>query len=404
MVHYVAVFFLFVAGIGLTLTSAYFGISGFLDFFPTKEYFYGIMALGVFLEFGKVSSSIFLFHHGRDKGFPLLLRLWMSVGIMFCIVLSMLFTYAHLSVPIAMAGSAEAKQESHEVFLKEKVNAIQAEKDALEGQIADLPEEYARARRDLYDKYRPRLDILDERKIAAQEVLEAYLVKSMGTSEKGTNDIFSFVKYISNVFGFTDYKVFYSLIIIILVLFVDPLAIILTLAATYMMTLKKEVIEEQITVPSSFSIKEETNTTLEEDVKLTEEIIDETKKTHERVLHVVSHEETIVEEDVQPQTSNRSLKDAAIVSSFGKVDPAVKTDSRTKDDGAVSVHNEDSDKSLHEVRHLRKLKVKEETTTRGITTDDGSVPEGFVETQVNESQQSVLSKVQRTASFIEPKM
>lgn len=309
---------LLLAGISLTAVSAYFGIMGFLDFFPFDSLFYGILAAGIALEIAKVSSSVFIFHQGREskeRKFPLSFRVFMTGAVMGMMILSATFTYTHLTEPVGSYELSTEVSTEKEDYIKQRLDDLRTEKVGMDTQLNNLPVDYAKARRDLYDKYKPRYDVIEQQSNELRSELEEIIASKSEVKTEG--DKLKFMKHMAESLPFVDdYKQLYTFTVILLVALIDPSAIVLTIAATFL--LGQALRDRQERLHQEKDLPEEDIDELIDDV---DELIEEVDQIIEEVVPESSTEDEIVD---KPEPEEEAIEE--VVTS--EPEPEIKTPPR----------------------------------------------------------------------------
>lgn len=223
----------FLSGLAMAIISAYFGISGFMDLIPVPEFFFGILALGIVLEVGKNVVAVLLFHVTTDSEYPGLMKVWLWTALLVSMGLSMVFTYTHLYEPFARDSVQVETASDRSSEIKLELAELAAERKTMNTQVAELPENFSRARSDLIKSFAPRLAEIREDEGLLKKELSAIRDEK---KEKGDEtDILAFANSIGSNIGM-DGKDLYSLIILFVVLIIDPFALGFAISASFLLT------------------------------------------------------------------------------------------------------------------------------------------------------------------------
>lgn len=237
MFLYLSAILLFLSGGLITLVSIFFSIHGFLSFVPDPNLYYGILGLGIGFEIAKVTVSTFLFHAWNDKGFPWFIKSYMLVAVVSLIAFSSIFTFVHLNSSISGVSADTTLNDTKVTQLQERNKTIQAEIDSLNQQVAAIPSNMNSARMRLMDKITPRKDKLSKELEDNSRTISEVQVQTV------KDDKFVFLTSISNMTGMSRESIVVKVILFI-VLSIDPLAISLFLAASFILSKLKPKVEE----------------------------------------------------------------------------------------------------------------------------------------------------------------
>lgn len=233
MYRHISAGFLFLSGLLVTLTSIFFSIHGFLLFLSDKELYYGVLLLGISFEIGKVVTSTFLFHNMKDKAFPLFFKGLMTFIVVLLIGFSSIFTFVHLNNSISqnMGKSEVVVREIQE--LERTIELDRANLSNINTQIANLPSNNVKGRIRLMRAFE------EEKTSLTKKINENTERLSTLNSQSIQEDGLTFLNSLSEYTGWAKRSI-YTFIILFVVVVIDPLAISMFLAASFIVNKKKE--------------------------------------------------------------------------------------------------------------------------------------------------------------------
>jgi hypothetical protein len=220
---------LLLSGLTITGAGAFFSVKGFILFIPDPEIGHGLLVLAIGFEVAKITASTFLFHKSKDKSCPAALKIVLMSGVVSLIFLSAIFTFSHLNVSVS-------KSMAQVEIIDNAKNRRTEERDRLTKAIANVdksieavPENASVAQRlrmkKAYDAEKAQLQTkLDK----ANEEIDKAEVNS--TNE----DRFLFLNSLSKLFGI-DKATMFTVVVLFIVALIDPLAITLILAGTFVL-------------------------------------------------------------------------------------------------------------------------------------------------------------------------
>lgn len=264
---YLPVFFLAFSGLLITTVSAFFSVQGFLLFIPDPHLMIGILGLGVAFELAKITGSTFLFHRMSDGNFPILFKVLLTLSVLALVLFSVIFTFVHLNSSASKSLATTDVSSVKILQLKERNTSIEKTISDFELQISSMPSNMVTAKTKLYDKFTP--EKLKLQKELASNMEEIHTLQDSSVA----SDQFVFLSNLSSFTGIEREKIF-IVVIMFIVCIIDPLAISLFLAASYILSsqkpkeeISKEVVEslpdpkplEVIEVPKNFNLLLETH-------------------------------------------------------------------------------------------------------------------------------------------------
>lgn len=266
---YLPVFFLAFSGLLITTVSAFFSVQGFLLFIPDPHLMIGILGLGVAFELAKITGSTFLFHRMSDGNFPILFKVLLTLSVLALVIFSVIFTFVHLNSSASKSLATTDVSSVKILQLKERNTSIEKTINDFETQISSMSSNMVTAKTKLYDKFTPEKLKLQKELAANMEEIHSLQASSVAS------DQFVFLSNLSSFTGIDKEKIF-IVVIMFIVCIIDPLAISLFLAASYILSSQKpkekeepskEVVEslpdpkplEVVEEPKNFKLLLETN-------------------------------------------------------------------------------------------------------------------------------------------------
>lgn len=228
---------LFLSGILISISGAYFSVKGFTLLIPDPDIYIGLLLLAIGFEIGKITAATFLFHEFNDSDFPTFFKYLLTCAIAALIFLSAISTYSHLNSSISKSMSeTNAALVQIETLNTEHNRIIQAI-TSIEGQISNLPTETKVSNRirliNSYKtekaQYKSKLDVVDTQitKLTAKNL---------------ESDQFIYLNALSNLLHVSRDGLF-TIILLLIVTLIDPLAITLILSASFVVNkLRKDML------------------------------------------------------------------------------------------------------------------------------------------------------------------
>ena len=233
------------------------GIGSYISVIGLSALFSGdwvIIAMAVILDIAKITSVSFLYRYWSD--IRRAMRYYMTAAVLVLMFITSAGAFGYLSAAfqkavqpnLEVALKVEAltrQQESLEVEKKE----LTALKLSINKQIADIPTENERSRRQLIASMRPELERTNKRLETVNLQLDDIRAKALAA--KGENvekDVHAGpIMYVSKAFGISLEDASKYIILVIVLVF-DPLAIMLVLAANFL--IKRKIDEPEPTPPT----------------------------------------------------------------------------------------------------------------------------------------------------------
>lgn len=215
------------SGVLVTITSIFFSIHGFLLFFSSDDLFYGILLLGIAFEIGKVVSSTFLFHKIKDDAFPKLFKIIMFLNVIILIVFSSVFTFVHLNHSASDAIIKNDLNSERIISLEKNIEDMNNRVKSIDSQVATLPTNYVNSRIRLMQSFDKEKQDLNNKIEKDKETLHTLKIQN----NEGNH--FTFLKLLSEMTSLGERTIF-MVVVGLIVLIIDPLAISMFLAASYM--------------------------------------------------------------------------------------------------------------------------------------------------------------------------
>lgn len=234
MIKFLNIFILLVSGLLITLVSAFFSIKGFVLFLPDKELLYGILGIGIGFELAKIVMSTFLFHRMKDGNFPIFIKLIMGISVTLLILFSSIFTFVHLNAAASQDLSVNKIQSvqverliKRNTILENRILSINNEISLING--SDKPNTKLR----IYNALAPEKEKLEIELEGNIDKLNTLEVKSVVDNQ------YTVLESISEFTGY-DKKDIFTYVVLFIVIIIDPLAISLFLAGSYIIAETKK--------------------------------------------------------------------------------------------------------------------------------------------------------------------
>lgn len=243
MLSLISALLLIASGLAITLAGAYFSVMGITMLIPDPEIFAALIVLAVAFEAAKITASTFLFHEAKDRGYPIFFKLLLLFGILSLIAVSAISTFSHLNASVSKS-MAEVKGVYAEVSrLEGERDRLQESLRSIDQQIASVPKGTG-----VYNRINFLKAYEKERKEKETALVAVQSRIDEASSETLKSDRFLFLNALSDLLRVDRERVF-TIIIISLVLLIDPLAITLILAGSFL--IEKFVRQRREASPSS---------------------------------------------------------------------------------------------------------------------------------------------------------
>ena len=347
-------FLLIVSGLAITVAGGYLSVIGITMFIPDPHIFSVLILLAIAFEVAKITASTFLFHEAKDKSFPFLFKVVLLALITALMVLSAITTFSHLNASANKnLTSTKFMYSELESLKKDKERAI-ALSNNIDNRIREIPQ-------DLDPKKRVvQVEKLEKERNAKEDELRKINDKINVVSEKiNGSDDFAFLNSLSEILGYERQMIF-TYGIIFIVLLIDPLAISLILAGTFLIEKARALMIE------NRKKKEEISKIIESQKEILQ-VEEEIKHAIDILSHPV--EKNIQVEEVVPEVVNPVVNRVEEVKDT-KLDVVIEEDDgnkyvpRKKKKNAQE--NEVTEKSEEKVKEptpvVEILKVKEQPT------------------------------------------
>ncbi|BDH16381.1 MAG: hypothetical protein [Bacteriophage sp.] len=226
------------SGCLITLVSAFFSIKGFVLFLPDKELAIGILGLGIAFEIAKISVSTFLFHKMKDKDFPIFFKIIMTFAVVSLIVFSSIFTFVHLNASASKNMVSSNVNTSQIETLVKQNEEFQNRISLLDKEFKEFPDTKPNSKMRLYEKIKPEKNNLENKIIENTTKITNLQNTSIDS------DQYIFLESLSKSTNLPKEKIF-MVVILFIVITIDPLAISLFLAASFIYS-RKESKEKSI--------------------------------------------------------------------------------------------------------------------------------------------------------------
>lgn len=244
----------------IAISAAYFSIYGLAQVFSGA--FWSVVIMGIALESGKLVATSFLYRFWDKISRAIKVYLIGAVVILMCITSMGISGYltAAYQVDTLSLRDTENKLKLYDEELTRLVNR----KEEIDRQIAQLPNNYVRARQKLmqsfkneYDLITPRIDYLRQEKMKLQE--------QRLTAEAKVGPIV----YLARAVGADSDKAIFWFVCLLVLVF-DPLAVTLTIAANIAirerLRAKEKSVDTEMVVAAGLNPSDPVNTSHEDDI------------------------------------------------------------------------------------------------------------------------------------------
>jgi cell division protein FtsB len=226
-IHYIAAILLGLSGLSITLVGIQFSIKGLALWLPDPEYYIIIFIMAIAFEVAKLSTATFLFHYNKSKDFPIFFKIFLFIATLGLVIISSASIYVHLSKYASKEINVGHDNSLDISELEARNKSLHESKTKLDDQVNNLKSNIVNQRIALHDIYRK-----DKLKIDAEIKANELKIEGLKASIK-ENDNFSFMNGIVDLTGKTRLEI-YTLFIIFIVALIDPLAISLIIASSYL--------------------------------------------------------------------------------------------------------------------------------------------------------------------------
>jgi cell division protein FtsB len=189
-----------------------------------------IIVLAVALDIGKVVSVSFLYKHWRRVNF--LMKSYMTIAAIVLMLITSAGCFGYLSGEFQKAISNTNTQAVQLAALTDEQGRLQKRKEAIDKQIAQLPENMVAGRTRLIKQFAPEVNRINDRLVEIDKELPKLKIESIKKNvEVGP------IIYVAEAFNTTPEHAVKWVILTIIFVF-DPLAIALLLAGNYLIELR----------------------------------------------------------------------------------------------------------------------------------------------------------------------
>ena len=296
-------FLLIASGLAITVAGGYLSVIGITLFIPDPHIFSVLILLAIAFEVAKITASTFLFHEAKDKSFPFLFKVVLLALITALMVLSAITTFSHLNASANKnLTSTKFMYSELESLKKDKERAI-ALSNNIDNRIREIPQ-------DLDPKKRVvQVEKLEKERNAKEDELRKINDKINVVSEKiNGSDDFAFLNSLSEILGYERQMIF-TYGIIFIVLLIDPLAISLILAGTFLIEKARTLMIE------NRKKKEETSKIIESQKEILQ-VEEEIKHAIDILSHPVEKDirvEEVIPEVVTPVEQVKDIEQPDVV-------------------------------------------------------------------------------------------
>jgi hypothetical protein len=238
--YFAAALALFTSGLLVTLAGALFSVQGLLLILPDKDLFIPILALAIAFEIAKISLSVFLFHNMSNKAVNVLFKFYMTMALLALMLISAISMYTHLNKSLSESMIHNKIQTEQEVRIKDQISQLIDQKRSLDDQMANLPANFVNGRSKLLKEFGAEKTIIDDK----LKKLEDDLANLKLNSKSNDLNVLTSLATTLNV----PIDVLFSSILLIIISLIDPLALSLILAGSYVLLQHSTRREEKVLV------------------------------------------------------------------------------------------------------------------------------------------------------------
>jgi hypothetical protein len=250
---------IFFTAFAMEAIGSYISIAGLSDFFGGDKV---ILLMGAILDIAKLVSVSFLYQAWNQLTRVMKYYMVSSVVVLMLITSSGAFGYLSSAFQQALQPNKELAVQVDAV--KRELSGFQAEKqtltvskDRIDIQVASLPTESVRGRRQLMATFKPEQDRINARMVEVDKRIASLTAQqtALETDALKRNVHTGPITYVADTFGVTHEQA--SKYVILLIIFVfDPLAVALVLAGNFLVKHRKEQPQEPVKVEVNAHIDE----------------------------------------------------------------------------------------------------------------------------------------------------
>ena len=216
----------------LVLVTALFieGIGTYISILGLSALFAGspvVITMAVALDVGKVVAVSFIYKNWEK--ISLLMKTYMSIAAVVLMIITSAGVFGYLSGEFQKAIAGNNQQTVVITALEEERSRLQARKQEIDAQIANLPANFVNSRVRLMNQFRDETRRINDRLAKIDEELPKLKVDIIGQSVK-----IGPIIYIAEAFGTSPEKAVKWVIFVIIFVF-DPLAIALLIAGNFLL-------------------------------------------------------------------------------------------------------------------------------------------------------------------------
>lgn len=190
-----------------------------------------IILMAIALDIGKIAGVSFLYKYWKDTKFLMKAFMVPATAILMLITSTGVFGYLSQQFQHAIV---ENNQDTIQITsLEEEKTRLQARKEEIDKQIANMPADYAKARRDTMAAFAPETDRINKRLAEIDVELPQLKISNV----KKSADLGP-ILYVAEAFNTTPEKAVKYVILTIIFVF-DPLAIVLLIAGNFLIERRK---------------------------------------------------------------------------------------------------------------------------------------------------------------------
>lgn len=227
------------------------GIGSFISVVGLSAFFNGdliILAMAVILDVAKIASVSFLYQYwGEIKN---AMKIYMTAAVLTLMLITSGGAFVYLS-----GALQKAIQPSKEVFLRvdllkkeqitleSELNKLNDRREKISNQIAQLPSNYSKSRRQLIDSFKPETNQIDSRTASVSKRLDEIRAELPKIEAENIDREVHVgpIAYLAKVFDTTMEDAGKWVILVIVAVF-DPLAIMLVLAGNFLVKRRRDLI------------------------------------------------------------------------------------------------------------------------------------------------------------------
>lgn len=224
----IAAILLALSALAITVSGAFLSVKGLLIFIPDEALAAVIIALASAFEASKITASTFLFHRIRDKGFPWLFKAFLLFAICGTMFVSGIATYIHLTHAMTASNSEMTINSNKREKIEARISEFRTNANQIMSQISQVEQ----SKGSLASKTKFINNLTSERDRIQNEINRFQSELDAIDAIEQKDDKLASLNAIAKVSGIDKLTIF-TFAILAIVSLIDPLAIVLFLAASY---------------------------------------------------------------------------------------------------------------------------------------------------------------------------